>query len=86
MLTTLTVIIVALVVVVLAGALALVAMALLQTRRSVSAIADALEATARHTAPVEEKLVSINFALSALAGGLGAADQHLGRAAQAFRL
>ena len=86
MLLTLTLTIVALVVLVLAGALALVALALIDARRSVSKVADALEAAARHTTPLEQKLVTINGALSALAGGLGAADGHLGRAARAFRL
>lgn len=86
MLLTLTLIIVALVVVVLAGALILVVLELRSARRSVSEIADALEATARSTAPLEQKLVTINGALSALAGGLDAADRHLGRAARAFRL
>ena len=86
MLITLTLVIVALVVLALAGSLALVAMALADARKSVSAIADALEATARNTAPLEQKLVTINGALSALSGGLAVADQHLGRAARAFRL
>lgn len=86
MLLTLTLIIVALVVLVLAGALALVALALIDARRSVSRIADALEAAARDTTPLDQKLVTINGALSALAGGLDAADGHLGRAARAFRL
>jgi hypothetical protein len=86
MLLTLSLIIVALVVLALAGFLALVAWALLDARKSVAAVADALEAVARHTTPLEQKLVTINGALSALAGGLDAADQHLGRAAHAFRL
>ena len=86
MLLTLTLIIVALVVLVLAGALAFVAVALMDARRNVTAIADALEATARNTGPLEQKLVTINGALSALGGGLSAADGHLGRAARAFRL
>ena len=86
MLITLTLIIVALVVVALAGFLALVAHALLDARRSLTAIADALEATASHTTPLERKLTTINGALSALAGGLDSADTHLGRAARAFRL
>ena len=86
MLLTLTLIIVVLVVLVLAGALALVAFALVDACRSVTAIADALEAVARNTAPLQDKLVTINGALSALAGGLNAADQHLGRAARALRL
>ena len=86
MLITLTLVIVGLVVVALAGGLALVAMALMDARRSVAAIADALEAIAGHTAPLEQKLVTINGALSALAGGLDVADGHLGRAARGFGL
>jgi hypothetical protein len=86
MLVTLTLVIVALVVLALAGFLALVAFALVNARKSVSAIADGLEAVAAHTTPLEQKLVTINGALSALAGGLAAADQHLGRAARAFHL
>lgn len=86
MLLTLTLIIVALVVLALAVALALVAAALNGARRSVSAIADALEQVAGNTAPLEAKLVTINGALSALADGLEAGDGHLGRAARAFRL
>jgi len=86
MLITVTLVIVALVVLALAGFLAVVALVLVKARKSVSVIADALEATATHTAPLEQKLVTINGALSALAGGLDAADRHLGRAARAFHL
>ncbi len=86
MLLTLTLIIVALVVLALAGFLALVAVSLRSARRSLTTIADGLEAVAGHTAPLEQKLVTINGALSALAGGLDAADANLGRAARAFRL
>ena len=86
MLITLTLVIVFLVVLALAGFLALVAVALLDARKSLTAIADALEAVAGHTNPLEQKLVTIIGALSALAGGLDAADSHLGRAARAFRL
>jgi hypothetical protein len=39
---------------------------------------------ARHTGPLEERLVTINGALSALATGLDGADGHLGRAAAVF--
>ena len=52
MLLTLTLVIVALVVVALAGGLALVAFALVDTRRSIAAIADALEAIGRDTGPL----------------------------------
>lgn len=86
MLTTLTLITVALVVLALAGYLALVAFALAEARKSLTAIANALEAVAAHTTPLESKLVTINGALGALAGGLEIADDHLGRAARAFGL
>jgi hypothetical protein len=82
----LTLLVVALVVLALAGYLILAALALRETRRHLAGVADALEATARHTAPVERQLVTINGALSAVAVGLEAADRHLGRAASAFGL
>ena len=86
MLLTLTLITVLIVVLALAGYLAAVAWALRDASRSVAAIADGLEAVQRHTIPVDEKLATINGALSALAGGLGAVDAHLGAAARVFRL
>ena len=86
MLLTLTLITVALVVLALAGYLIAIAWALLDTRKSVAAIADGLEAVRGHTAPLPEKLTTINGALGALLGGLEAADRHLGRAATVFRL
>lgn len=82
----LTLLIVAVVVVGLAAYLIAVAVALLDARRSVAGIADALEAVALHTTPLGEKLVTVNGALGALAEGLDAADRHLGRAARACRL
>lgn len=86
MLTYLTLAVVAVVVLGLAGYLAAVAWALLHARHSVTRIANALESVARQTTPVEDKLVTINGALSALAGGLDTADRHLARAARVFRL
>ena len=86
MLPTLTLITVALVVLALAGYLIAIAWALLQAKKSVAAIADGLEAVAGHTAPLPEKLTTINDALGALLTGLRAADGHLGRAAVVFRL
>lgn len=86
MLLTLTLITVALVVIALAGYLIAIAWALLAARRSVAAIADGLEAVAGHTAPLPEKLTTINGALSQLLTGLQAADRHLGRVATVFRL
>ena len=86
MLLTLTLITVALVVIALAGYLIAIAWALLDTRRSVAAIADGLVAVRDHTAPLPEKLTTINGALGALLGGLEAADRHLARAAGVFGL
>jgi len=86
MLLTLTLITVALVVIALVGYLIAIAWALLQTKRSVAAIADGLEAVVGHTAPLPEKLTTINGALGQLLNVLRAADRHLGRAATVFRL
>ena len=86
MLLTLTLITVALVVIALAGFLIAIAWALLSAKKSVAAIADGLEAVAGHTAPLPEKLTTINGALVALLGGLRVADGHLGRAATVVRL
>ncbi len=86
MLLTLTLITVATVVLVLAGYLIAIAWALLDTRRSVAAIADGLEVVQGHTAPLPQKLTTINGARGALLGGLEAADSHGGRAARVFGL
>ena len=86
MLLTLTLVIVALVVLALAGYLIAIAVALLDARRSVAAIADGLEAVRGHTTPLPERLTTINGALSTLLTGLRSADRHLGRAATVFRL
>jgi hypothetical protein len=86
MLLPLTLLTVALVVVALAGYLIAIAWALLDTRHSVAAIADGLEIVRDQTAPLPEKLTTINGALGALLGGLEAADGHLDRAAVVFGL
>lgn len=86
MLLTLTLITVALVVLVLAGYLIAIAWALLDTRKSVAAIADGLAVVRDHTAPLPEKLTTINGALGALLGGLEAADRHVGRSGRVVRL
>jgi hypothetical protein len=86
MLLTLTLVTVALVVLALAGYLIAIAWALVQARRSVSAIADGLETVAGHTQPLPAKLTTINAALSELLAGLRTADRHLGRVAAVFKL
>jgi len=86
MLLILTLVTVALVVVALAGYLIAIAWQLMAARRSVAAIANGLEAVAGHTAPLPEKLTTINGALVQLLTGLQAADRHLGRVATVFKL
>ena len=86
MLLPLTLVTVALLVIALAGYLIAVSVALASACKSVSAIADGLEAVREHTQPLDEKLVTINGALSALLEGLRAADGHLGHAAGVFKL
>ncbi len=86
MLLILTLVTVGLVVLALAGYLIAIAWALIQSRRSISAIANGLEAVAGHTKPLPEKLTTINSALSQLLTGLQAADRHLGRVATVFKL
>lgn len=86
MLLTLTFVAIALVVVALAGFLIAIAWALLAARKSVIAIANGLDLVSQHTAPLPEKLTTINGALVALLDGLRVADGHLGRAAAVFKL
>ena len=86
MLTTLTVLFAAIVVLGLVVYLAAVTWALLKARASVTRIADALESVGTQTAPLQDKLATINGALTTLSGGLATADRHLGRAARVFRL
>jgi len=86
MLLILTLITTALVVLALAGYLGAIAWSLVQTRRSVAAVADGLEAVAGHVQPLPEKLTTINGALTQLLAGLQAADRHLGRVATVFKL
>jgi hypothetical protein len=86
MLLILTLVTVALVVLALAGYLIAIAWSLIQTRKSVTAIANGLEVVAGHVKPLPEKLTTITSALSQLSVGLHAADRHLGRVATVFKL
>ena len=86
MLQTLTLLTVALVVVALAGYLIAIVVQLAAARKSIAAIADGLEIVAGHTAPLPEKLTTINGALVQLLAGLTSADGHLGRVATIFKL
>ena len=86
MLLALTLITLGLVVVALAGYLIAIVWQLIAAKRSIAAIADGLEAVAGHTAPLPERLTTINGALVQLLTGLQAADRHLGRVATVFKL
>lgn len=86
MLLNLTLLIVALVVIALAGYLIAIAWCLNDARKSIAAIADGLEAVAGHTEPLQKKLTVINGAMSQIVTGFRSADGHLGRAASVLRL
>lgn len=86
MLLSLTLVTVAVVVIVLVVYLLLILKALREARRSVSSIADGLEAVQRQSAPLPERLTTINGGLSVLLGGLRAADGHLARVASLLGL
>ena len=77
MLLTLTLVVVALVVVALAGYLIVVAVALVKARRNVSKLASGLEAIAGHVGPLRDRIVPINTALSDLLAALATVDRHL---------
>lgn len=81
----LTLAVVAAVVLALAGYLIAIAWALIQAKRNVAALADGLEAIAGHTAPLEEKVVTIAGTLGALVEGFGKVDDNLASAAEAFQ-
>lgn len=86
MLVALTLLATALVVLALAGYLTAIAVALVDTKRSVAGIADGLEQVARQGQPIPERLAAINGALLELLGGLGTAHHHLARTARVFEL
>jgi hypothetical protein len=77
MLVSLTLIVVALVVVALAGYLIAVAVALIGARRNVSQLASGLEIIAGHVEPLKDRLVPINTALGDLLAALATVDRHL---------
>ncbi|MDX1647550.1 MAG: hypothetical protein R3304_10435 [Longimicrobiales bacterium] len=86
MLVILTLVAAGLVVVALAGYLTAIALALRDARRSVSAIADGLEAVATNTRPVPETLETVNGALVQLHEGLRGAHEQLRRTLRVFRI
>ena len=76
-LTRLTLGLVAVVVVVLAGHLILIAAALIRANRNLAKLVGGLEAIRDHTAPLGADLTAINGAAVALRDGLLAVDEHL---------
>lgn len=80
----LTLVVIAAVVLVLAGYLIAIAWALAAAKSNVRKIADGLEAIAEDTEPLREKIPVIGDAVNQLVVGFEAVDGNLGRAAEAF--
>ncbi len=77
MLTRITIGLLSVIVVVLAGHLILIAAALIRTNRNLAKLVGGLEAIRDHTAPLGMDLTAINEAAIALRDGLVAVDEHL---------
>lgn len=80
----LTLVVIAAIVLVLAGYLIAIAWALAAAKSNVREIADGLEAIEEDTEPLGEKIAVIGDAVNQLVGGFEAVDGNLGRAAEAF--
>lgn len=80
----LTLVVIAAVVLVLAGYLIAIAWALAAAKSNVRKIADGLEAIAGHTEPLGEKIGVIGGAVGRLVDGFSSVDDDLARAAEAF--
>ncbi|MBA3336236.1 MAG: hypothetical protein H0T49_01565 [Chloroflexia bacterium] len=76
-LTRITVGLVSVIVVVLAGHLILIAAALIRANRNLAKLVGGLEAIRDNTAPLGDDLTAINGAAIALRDGLTAVDEHL---------
>ncbi len=85
LLTRLTLALVGVVVVVLAGHLILIAAALIRTSRNLAKLVGGLESIRDHTAPLGPDLTAINGAAVALRDGLLAVDEHLREIARLVR-
>jgi len=77
MLLTLTLVVIAIVVLALAGYLIAVAAALMGARRNVARLAGGLETIASQVAPLGDQLNTTNAALGELLEALGTVDHHL---------
>lgn len=80
----LTLVVIAAVVLVLAGYLIAIVWALAAAKSNVRKIADGLEAVAGHTDPLEEKIGVIDGAVGQLVEGFAAVDGDLARTVEAF--
>lgn len=80
----LTLAVIAAIVLALAGYLIATALALLQARNNVARLADGLEAVAGHTAPLADRVGTIDGALRQIAAEFGAVEANLTGAADAF--
>ncbi len=85
LLTRLTLGLVSVIVVLLAGHLILIAAALIRANRNLGKLVGGLEAIRNHTAPLEADLTAINGAAVALRDGLRAVDEHLREIARLVR-
>lgn len=85
-LTWITVVMTALVLVVLVGYLIAVALALTRANRSLAQLARGLEAIDSHTRPLPEHLAAINGTLATLLGGLRSVDRHVAGIGRLFRV
>lgn len=80
----LTLILVALLVLALAGYLVLTLVALIGARRNVSRLADRLEAVAGDVAPLDRKVEALAAALTRVRAGFAHTDDHFAAAERAF--
>ncbi len=85
LLTRLTLGLVSVIVVVLAGHLILIAAALIRANRNLAKLVGGLEAIRENTAPLGADLTTINGAAVALRDGLVAVDEHLREIARLVR-
>lgn len=80
----LTLVVVAVIVLALAGHLIAIAWALIGARRNVARLADGLEAVAEHTAVLEDRVTAVDGALRRVDYHFAAVDEHLVAAARVF--
>lgn len=80
----LTLVVVALIVLALAGHLIAIAWALIGARRNVARLADGLEAVAEHTAVLEDRVTAVDGALRRVTEDFTRVDEHLSGVVRVF--